>query len=79
MLYDPLRDLYALVGVDPDASLDEVGQAIGDRRGEPGVEEVAWVLLDAARRTRYDARRARHRVNQMIAFDRVRNGAPVSR
>src|SRR5207248_82627 len=73
MLYDPERDLYVLIGVSADASLEEIRAAIARRRGRP-VDQAAEVLLDVARRTRYDASRALHRVSQLIAFDRVRSG-----
>jgi hypothetical protein len=83
MLYDPERDLYAFLGVTADASTEVIARAIDRvKRNRAGAEEVTTageVLLDAAQRARYDARRAQHRVGQLLAFDWARTAVEHQR
>jgi hypothetical protein len=65
MLYDPECDLYALLAVSADASEDQIRDRIDGLRGvkdDGDLDEVALVLLDLESRTRYDTRRATHRM-----------------
>jgi hypothetical protein len=78
MLYDPHRDFYSLIQVAPDASDDDIAAAIERRRragSGPELAQAAEVLLDVARRARYDASRALHRIGQLLDFDRARTAA----
>jgi hypothetical protein len=69
MLYNSDRDLYALLSLDADATEDQIRDRIEGLRGVKDASrlaEAAAVLLDIHARTRYDARRATHRMRVMM-------------
>jgi len=69
MLYDPDRDLYALLAVSARADEDEIRHRIADLRGTKGdreLDEAARVLLNLESRTRYDTERATHRMRALM-------------
>ena len=65
MLYDPHHDLYELLAVSANASEDQIRQRLDELRGvkeDLDLDEAAQVLLDLDFRTRYDTKRATHRM-----------------
>jgi hypothetical protein len=65
MSYDPHHDLYELLAISASASDDQIRQRIGEFRGvkdDLDLDEAAQVLLDLDLRTRYDTKRATHRM-----------------
>jgi hypothetical protein len=69
MLYDPDHDLYELLAVSADASEDQIRHRIEGLRGvkaEVDLDEAALVLMDLDSRTRYDTKRATHRMRTLM-------------
>lgn len=70
MLYDPTRDLYQMLEVPSDASIDEIRAAVRRLRGQRkdhDLAEAVLVLLDLRVRARYDSQRAAWRVGHADA------------
>lgn len=69
--YDPGSDLYAVLGVDSDASPDEIRRAlwrVRDAAGTPdaGLDQAEALLLNADARTRYNVQRAAYRLRRLL-------------